>query len=137
MNKIIVYIDGGSRGNPGPSAIGIVIGEKENSKYLGTATNNETEYQAAIFALKKIKHLIGGEKSEKTEIEIKSDSELLVKQVNGQYKIKEKDLIPFFIEVWNLKQNFAGVKFVQIPREENKQADLLVNRELNSQTGLF
>ena len=77
------------------------------------------------------------EKKRKTEIEIKSDSELLVKQVNGQYKIKEKDLIPFFIEVWNLKQNFAGVKFVQIPREENKQADLLVNRELNSQTGLF
>ncbi len=147
MAKIIVYIDGGSRGNPGPSAIGIVAdlrglnadsrGIKEYSKYIGEATNNEAEYQAAIFALKKIKHLIGGEKSEKTEIEIKSDSELLVKQVNGQYKIKEKDLIPFFIEIWNLKQNFAGVKFVQIPREENKQADLLVNRELNSQTGLF
>ncbi|MDP3015021.1 MAG: ribonuclease HI family protein [bacterium] len=164
MNKVIIYIDGGSRGNPGPSAIGVVIdlslraegeaipkrlprakalamtkiGErKEYSKFLGEATNNEAEYQAAIFALKKIKHLIGGEKSEKVVIEIRSDSELLVKQVNGQYKIKEKNLIPFFIEIWNLKQDFAGVKFVQISREENKQADLLVNRELNSQTGLF
>jgi ribonuclease HI len=144
MSKIIIYIDGGSRGNPGPSAIGIVIEEsgkgkvkREYSKFLGEATNNEAEYQEAIFALKKIKHLIGGEKSEKTEIEIKSDSELLVKQINGQYKIKEKNLIPFFIEIWNLKQDFARVKFIQIPREENKRADLLVNRELNSQTPLF
>ncbi|MEK7162908.1 MAG: ribonuclease HI family protein [Patescibacteria group bacterium] len=140
-NKIIIYIDGGARNNPGPAAIGVVIEsadlKKEYSKFLGTATNNEAEYQAAIFALKKIKHLIGGEKSEKAEIEIKSDSELLVKQVNGQYKIKEKSLIPFFIEIWNLKQDFAGVKFTHIPREENKRADSLVNSELNSQVGLF
>lgn len=146
VNKIIVYIDGGSRGNPGPAAIAFAIAKadlelriknSEFSKFIGEATNNEAEYQAAIFALKKIKHLIGGEKSEKTELEIKSDSELLVRQINGQYKIKEKDLTPLFIEIWNLKQDFARVKFVQIPREENKQADLLVNRELNSQSVLF
>lgn len=137
MNKIIIYTDGGARENPGPAAIGVVIGEKEYSKFLGQATNNEAEYQAVIFSLQKIKQLIGKEKSKKTEIEIRSDSELLVSQLNGRYKIKEKDLIPFFIEIWNLKQNFAGVKFTQISREENRQADALVNRELNSQNKLF
>ncbi len=136
-NNIVIYTDGGSRGNPGPAAIGVIIGEKEYGKFIEQATNNEAEYQAIVFAMKKIKHLIGKEKSKRTEIEIRSDSELLVNQLNGQYKIKEKDLIPFFIEIWNLKQDFGKVKFIQIPREENKRADHLVNRELNSQTGLF
>lgn len=140
-DKIIIYTDGGSRGNPGPSAIGVVIElgreVKEYSKFWGEATNNEAEYQAMIFGLKKIKHLIGGDKAEKTTVEIKSDSELLVNQLSGKFKIKENDLIPFFIEIWNLKQDFKSVEFTSIPRESNKQADTLVNRELNSQQGLF
>ena len=137
--KIIAYCDGGSRGNPGPAAIGVYIPQlkKEYSKFLGQATNNEAEYQSAIFALKKIKHLIGGEKAEKAEIEIKMDSELIVNQLNGKYKIKEKSLIPFFIEIWNLKQDFGRVQFIHIPREENKEADRMVNKELDSQRGLF
>ena len=135
MNKIIIYTDGGARNNPGPAAVGVFIPQlqKEYSKYLGTATNNEAEYQAVIFALKKVKQLIGKEKSKNAEIEIKSDSELLINQLNGQYKIKEKTLVPFFIEIWNLKQDFREVKFSQIFREENKRADLLVNRELDTQ----
>jgi ribonuclease HI len=139
MNKIIAYCDGGSRGNPGPSAIGVYIPQlkKEYSKFLGKATNNEAEYQAAIFALKKIKHLIGGEKADKSEVELRMDSELIVNQLSGKYKIKEKDLIPFFIEIWNLKQDFGKVNFIHIPREENKKADWLVNRELDSQNSLF
>ena len=134
-DKIIIYCDGGSRNNPGPAAIGVYIpqSDKEYSKYLGTTTNNEAEYQAIIFALKKIKQLIGKGKAGNSEIEIRSDSELLINQLNGQFKIKEKNLVPFFIEIWNLKQDFAGVKFSQIPREQNKKADSLVNRELNSQ----
>ncbi|PIV31749.1 hypothetical protein COS33_01540, partial [Candidatus Wolfebacteria bacterium CG02_land_8_20_14_3_00_37_12] len=133
------YCDGGSRGNPGPSAIGVYIPQlkKEYSKFLGKATNNEVEYQAAIFALKKIKHLIGGEKADKSEVELRMDSELIVNQLSGKYKIKEKDLIPFFIEIWNLKQDFGKVNFIHIPREENKKADWLVNRELDSQIRLF
>lgn len=140
-DKITIYCDGGARNNPGPAAIGIVAdlrgldadsrGIKEYSEYIGEATNNEAEYQAVIFALKKIKHLLGKEKSKNLEIEIKSDSELLVNQLNGRYKIKEKNLQPLFLEIWNLKPDFALVKFVQIPREENRKADLLVNRELN------
>lgn len=139
MDKIIIYCDGGSRGNPGPAGIGIYIPQlkKEYSKFLGEMTNNEAEYQAAIFALKKIKHLIGGEKAEKAEIEIKMDSELIVNQLNGKYKIKEKSLVPFFIEIWNLKQDFGNVKFIHIPREENREADRMVNKELDSQRGLF
>ena len=139
MNKIIIYTDGGARNNPGPAAIGVFVPQfqKEYSKCLGTATNNEAEYQAVIFALKKIKQLIGKGKSKNAEIEIKSDSELLISQLNGQFKIKEKKLIPFFIEIWNLKQDFEEVKFVQVPREENKRADLLVNKELDSQSTLF
>ena len=138
-NKITAYCDGGSRGNPGSSAIGVYIPQlkKEYSKFLGKATNNEVEYQAVIFALKKIKHLIGGKKAEKSEVELRIDSELVVNQLSGKYKIKEKDLIPFFIEIWNLKQDFSGVRFIYIPREENKKADWLVNRELDSQIRLF
>jgi len=71
------------------------------------------------------------------EIEVKADSELLIKQLNGEYKIKEKNLILLFIEIWNLKIDFNKIKFTHIPREENKQADLLVNKELNSQNSLF
>ncbi len=143
-DKIIIYCDGGSRGNPGPAAIGCFIEMsneqrvmKEYSKFLGMKTNNEAEYQAAIFALKKIKHLIGGKKTEKTAIEIRMDSELIVSQLNGKYKIKEKTLVPFFIEIWNLKQDFGEVKFVQVSREENKEADRLVNKELNNKISLF
>lgn len=134
-SKVVIYTDGGSRNNPGPAALGVYLPElnKEYSKYLGTATNNEAEYQAVTFALKKVKQLIGKEKARNSEIEIRSDSELLINQLNGQFKIKEKNLVPFFIEIWNLKQDFGEVKFTQIPREENKEADVLVNRELDSQ----
>ncbi|MBI5401630.1 ribonuclease HI family protein [Candidatus Wolfebacteria bacterium] len=139
-NEIIFYCDGGSRGNPGPAAIGVFLPQfgKEYSKFLGKATNNEAEYQAYIFGLKKIKQLIGKKKAEKVEVEIRSDSELLVNQLNGNYKIKEEKLIPFFIEIWNLKQDFKKVYFVYVPREENKKADALVNRELdNQESSLF
>ena len=145
QGRTIIYTDGGARGNPGPAAIGAWVQEtsdkrqevKEYSKFLGTKTNNEAEYEAIIFGLKKVKQLIGKKKAEKAKIEIRSDSELIVSQLNGNFKIKEKDLISYFIEIWNLKQDFKKVEYVQIPREENKRADRLVNRELDSQRGLF
>lgn len=138
-HKIIAYCDGGSRGNPGSAALGVFLpeGKREYSKFLGTTTNNVAEYQAMIFALKKIKQLIGGKKAGQTAVEIRSDSELLVSQLNGVYKIKEEGLIPFFIEIWNLKQDFKKVVFAHVPREENKEADAMVNRELDRQNGLF
>ena len=134
MEKIIViYTDGGSRGNPGPSALGVYFpdSEKKYGEFLGQTTNNEAEYKAIIFALKKSKQLIGKDKSKKTNLEIRSDSQLIVNQLNGNFKLKEESLFNFFIEIWNLKQEFGNVSFVYIPREKNKIADSLVNQTLD------
>lgn len=132
MSKFIIYTDGGARGNPGPAAIGAVVGEKEYGEAIGKTTNNVAEYKAVVFALKKAKHLLGGKRAAATEVELRTDSELLTRQLNGEYKIKNKELQPFFIEIWNLKQDFKNVKFIQIPRAKNKEADRLVNKALDT-----
>ena len=132
-----IHTDGGARGNPGPAAAGIVIQSpnKEIFKkgiYLGETTNNSAEYQAAILALENLKKIAGGaKKSKEIEAEIYSDSELLVKQLNHQYKIKNENIVPYFIKLWNLTIDFKEVKFIHIPREENKLADQLVNQILD------
>lgn len=132
QNKIIINTDGGARGNPGPAAIGVVIApDKEYSEYIGETTNNVAEYKAVVFALKKAKALLGGEKAGKAEVEIRSDSELLVSQMNGKYKVKEESLRELFVDVWNLMTEFSSVSFVHVPREKNSEADALVNRELD------
>ena len=140
MKKIIIYTDGGSRGNPGHSAIGVVFcNEKEQQvksygEYLGdNFTNNEAEYNAVIFALKKFKAVFGKNLAENSDIEVRSDSELMVKQLNGEYKILDEKIQPLFIAVWNLKLDFLKVKFKSIPREKNKEADRLANDALNFQ----
>jgi len=131
--KIIINTDGGSRGNPGPSAIGAVIADKEYSEPIGIATNNEAEYQAVIFALKKAKALLGKKVIKVAEVEVRSDSELLIKQLNGEYKILEPKIQSLFLQVWNLKIDFGKIKFTAISREKNKQADKLVNQALDFQ----
>ena len=136
--KITIYTDGGSRGNPGPSAIGVVVYKgnqiiKTYSEFIGKATNNETEYQAAVFALKKAKLLFGKKKAKEMEIEVLMDSELAIKQLNHEYKIKEEKLQLLFIKIWNLILDFKKVSFKHISREENKQADRLVNEALDNQ----
>lgn len=138
MSKIIIYIDGGSRNNPGPAALAVVFFReeqvfKEYSQYLGKATNNEAEYQGLIFALKKAKALLGKEKIKKIPIEIKSDSELLIKQMRGEYKIKEPKIQTLFLKAWNLKIDFKNLKFTLISREENKEADRLINEVLDGE----
>jgi len=139
MKKIIIYTDGGSRGNPGPAAIGFVFCNEKNqeikkySQYLGEATNNEAEYQAVVFALKKFKALFGKKLAKSTEIEIKADSELLIKQLQGEYKILDEKIQPLFLEIWNLRTDFKNIKFKLIYREKNKEADKLVNEVLDSQ----
>ena len=136
--KLIIYTDGGSRGNPGPAAIGVVIGNergeaiKKYGQAIGEATNNEAEYQAVIFALKKAKALFGKEKIKETEIEVRMDSELIVSQLNHQYKILEKNLQPLFLQVWNLLLDFGPVKFLAVPREQNQEADRLANQALDA-----
>jgi len=142
MKKIIMFTDGGSRGNPGKAAIGVVFcnekGQmiKNYSEYLGdNLTNNDAEYKAVILGLKKFKALFGKELEKNSEIEIRSDSELMVKQLNGEYKLQDPKIQQFFIEIWNLNFDFKIVKFKNIPREKNKEADRLVNMELDSQAG--
>ena len=138
MDKFIVYTDGGARGNPGPAALGYVIknekGEtlKEHGEYLGETTNNEAEYRAPIAALKKIKATWGKEKAKKSEVIFFMDSELLVKQLNGQYKIENPNMQKFFLELWNLKIDFSKVSFTAISREKNKEADRMVNEALDA-----
>jgi ribonuclease HI len=137
MKKFIIYTDGGSRGNPGPAAIGAVLTDEKGKplkKYgqeIGKATNNQAEYQAVIFALKKLKSLIGGKVAIESEVEIRSDSELLVSQLQSRYKILDKDIQSLFIAVWNLKIDYKKVSFVLIPREENEAADSLANEALD------
>ena len=140
IEKIVIYIDGGSRGNPGPSAFGISISDgqknilKEYSQYIGEATNNEAEYQALIFALKKTKSLFGKEKIKKIGIELMSDSELLIKQMKGEYKVLNSKIQKLFLKAWNLKIDFGKLKFFLVPREENQEADRLVNEVLDAET---
>ncbi len=143
--KIILYTDGGSRGNPGPAGLGVIVksssGEtlKKYGETFGVATNNEAEYQAVIFGLKKIKQLFGRDVAKGMAVKIRSDSELLVRQNLGQYKILDDKIKDFFIQIWNLKQDFKSVAFELVPREENKEADWLVNQALDQKPakGLF
>ena len=134
MEKIIMYSDGGSRGNPGPAALGVFIEtlDKSYGEYLGEKTNNEAEYAAIIFGLRKIKVLVGKAKAKKTAVECRMDSELACKHLNHEYKIENEKLQPLFLEVWNLMLDFGAVKFVHVRRELNTVADACVNRALDN-----
>lgn len=135
--KIIIYTDGGSRGNPGPAAIGVIFTDekgkviKEYAQKIGRATNNEAEYEAVIFALQKAKLLFGSKRAKAMELEVKMDSEFVAHQLNGQYKILDRKIEQLFLKTWNLKIDFGKVVFKYIPRSENREADKLVNRTLD------
>lgn len=129
--KLIIYTDGGARGNPGPSGLGVVIYNqdkqllKKYSKFLNQGTNNQAEYQALILGLEKAKSL------KASEVDCYLDSKLIVEQINGNYKVKNPGLGPLFIRVWNLTQSFKKVNFYHIPREKNQEADKLVNEAMD------
>ena len=129
----VIYTDGGSRGNPGPSAIGFFVPDRDKryGEYIGEGTNNTAEYQAIVFALKKAKSLLGSHIAQQTIIEIRSDSQLVVNQLSGMFKLKEPELFSYFVAIWNLKQEFKNVVFVHIPREQNSVADRMVNEALD------
>lgn len=143
QDKIIIYTDGGSRGNPGLAGVGVFITDsrgkvlKEYSSDIGVRTNNEAEYEAIILALSKVKHLFGKEKAKKLEIEVRTDSQLVARQLKGEYKLNEEKLFPLFIKIWNLKTELGKISFVEIPREENKEADRLANEAMDKKNTLF
>lgn len=130
--KYIIFTDGGSRGNPGPAATGIIIKDEKMltqcayGEYLGRQTNNYAEYMAIISALVKAKELGA------TELSCYLDSKLVVEQLNGKWKVKEPSIQKLFIKAYNAMQGFQSVKFFHIPREKNKEADQQVNKVLDA-----
>lgn len=134
-NLVKMYTDGGSRGNPGPAGIGIWVEtmDKKYSEFIGNATNNVAEYKALIFGLQKLKQLLGKGKTKDYQIECYLDSELVVKQLNHEYKLKDENVKINFIEIWNLMLDFGKVTFSHIPREKNKIADSLANEAMDNQ----
>jgi ribonuclease HI len=125
--KLLINTDGGARGNPGPAGIGAVLKSEtgevlaEVSEFIGRATNNQAEYKAVISALEKAKELGG------TELHFLLDSELVVKQLNHEYKVKNAELAPLFLRIHNLAQSFRTVSYQHVRREMNKEADKLAN----------
>ena len=132
MNICLAYIDGCSRGNPGHAGVGILLLDgsrsvhKEIWEYIGEATNNQAEYKALLTLLKEVTSQ--PEYSSLKRITIHSDSELLVKQMRGEYKIRNKGLIKLHLEARKMLRGAKfKIEFVKIPREENKEADQLAN----------
>ncbi len=132
MDKVVVYCDGGSRGNPGPSALGVVIktikGEiiEEIGEYLGIQTNNYAEYSAVIAAIDKLNEL------DVKEADFYLDSELAVRQLNGQYKVKNEGLKALHSKALN-SIGTMNISFTHVYREDNKEADAMVNQVLDNQ----
>jgi ribonuclease HI len=125
-----LFTDGASKGNPGPAGAGwVLIGEPDsepvkNYKFLGQATNNEAEYQALILGIEQALAL-GVQ-----EVRIHMDSELLVRQLNGQYRVKNPRLAVLFGRVQELLLNFSKYAIIHIPREQNREADLMANEAI-------
>jgi len=132
MSKIVIYTDGGARNNPGPAGAGFQIleGRKllyEGKQFLGSQTNNWAEYEAVALALAHAKKLgLAGR-----ELEVRMDSKLCVEQISGNWKIKEPTLKPQVAKVRALLADFPDNKFVYVPREENAEADRLVNEAID------
>ena len=133
--KLIIYTDGGARGNPGPAGLGVYITDgdgkvlKEHSRYLGAQTNNYAEYMAIVDALTHAKEL-GAD-----EVAMRMDSELAVRQLNGIYKVKNAALAILFMQVHNLRLSFRKVTFTHVRREQNMHADRLVNVAIDKHRG--
>lgn len=134
--RLIARTDGGSRGNPGPAGIGVVLENAETGDvletqalYLGVKTNNQAEYKAVLVALERAQ-LLGA-----TEIEVIADSELLVKQANGDYRVKNPGLQTLFAQLKLLEHHFRRVTYTHVRRAFNKAADALANEAMDEGMG--
>ncbi|MBX9720278.1 MAG: ribonuclease HI family protein [Candidatus Obscuribacterales bacterium] len=130
MKPVIAFADGGSRGNPGPAAYGALLEQDgvkiiEISAFIGHATNNVAEWTGLLEILKKAREL--GVK----DLEVRMDSELVVKQLRGQYKVKNENLIPIYEKAKILSDRFPIFSIVHVRREYNKEADRLANQALD------
>lgn len=134
--NLIIRTDGGSRGNPGPAGIGVVLENAANNEvvethaeFLGSTTNNQAEYKAVILGLQRA--VILGAK----EVEVVADSELLIKQARGEYRVKNPDLALRFAELKALERQLPRVSYRHVRREYNKAADALANQAMDEGTG--
>ena len=129
--KVTIYTDGAARGNPGPASAGAIIRDEHNkiiaqiSHRIGFATNNQAEYIAIVMALEEALKLGA------TNVNLKSDSELVVKQLGGSYRVKNVALKPLYQKVINLSSSFEIFKINHIPRGQNREADTLANKALD------
>jgi len=128
---VVIYSDGGSRGNPGPSASGFVIYDQagkllfEGGEYLGVTTNNQAEYRAVLLGLEKALEMGA------SFVDFKMDSLLVVNQMAGIYRVKNRDLWPIYESIRNIVKKFDDVRFTHVRREFNKEADAMVNKILD------
>jgi ribonuclease HI len=136
--KLIVHTDGGARGNPGPAGAGAVVFDEsgtvlyETSAYLGKRTNNFAEYSAVVLGLELIARKIGKAQCKSLAVTVRLDSELICKQLNNEYQIKEETLFPLYIQVHNLLvSTFPSVTFEHVPRAQNAHADKLANEAMD------
>lgn len=135
--KLIIYTDGGARFNPGPAGIGVFITDEKGKalerrhKYLGIATNNQAEYQGALHGIRR------GIELGATEIELRMDSNLVIEQLAGNFKVKNPELKTIFQEIRDLLQSWGGkIVFTHVRREYNKEADRLSNVAMDSGMGI-
>ena len=129
--ELVIHIDGGSRGNPGPAGFGVHAVDSrgatvaEHFGFIGTATNNVAEYQALVHAFR-----LAGSRGAR-RVEIRSDSELVVKQMNGLYKVKHPDMQDLYRKASTLRRGFEHAEIRHVRREQNKEADALANRAMD------
>lgn len=138
MKRLIIYADGGARGNPGPAGAGsVVMDEKEKvlaevSRFLGHTTNNVAEYTALIEGLKAARKVMG---TKKLPLEIRMDSELAIRQLQGRYKVRHPNLKPLFGEATSfIEKHFPDITFTHVRREKNTLADALANKAMDEGT---
>jgi ribonuclease HI len=131
-SRVVVYVDGGSRGNPGPAGIGVVITDREGKElarandYIGVATNNAAEYRALLLGLERARSLGA------RDVEIVNDSQLVERQVRGEYRVKKPELRVLHEQVLGLLGDFGSWSIRSVPREQNELADELVNEALDA-----
>ncbi len=136
MRKLDIYTDGACSGNPGPAGIGFVIREngkviKEFSHYIGAATNNIAEYTALIYALQEALIL------KADSVTVKSDSELMCRQIQGLYQVKNANIRPLFDQLAHLRKGFRSFTIEHVLRQDNKDADALSKKAIKKQAGVF
>jgi ribonuclease HI len=130
--KLVIHVDGGSRGNPGPAAIAAVLSTPDGEvvadakETIGVASNNVAEYKAVLLGLERAGELGA------SEVEVVNDSELVQKQVNGEYKVKHSDMKPLHAQALAAFAKFERWQIRSVPRAQNKDADALVNQALDA-----